>query len=268
MDLSKIHRGDDPESVAKHAGRYSGGKALVILGGYSSKNWQELREKIKPDVILGANGVNSIVPNLDVWMMMENMTRMNRMSKQGNKDAQAYMYMINRQAGAKTRLVSWHSFNILEDIRNTIRVRRQPYEINQIPKDFTFREYGLGYLAGGISKHPEAWHENVQVNVGTVALQLMHHAGILGVSEIHTVGYDLMFRDEKAHHAYEYPRYQEDKYRTAAQFANYHGVATQWLWIETAIYLKRIEYLFERDGILWRDHSDGLLKLEGLECAK
>jgi hypothetical protein len=45
-------------------------------------------------------------------------------------------------------------------------------------------------------------------------------------------------------------------------------VDTTWTWIETAQYLKEIEYLFARDGIKWRDHSDGLLQLERLECAK
>lgn len=267
MDLSKIHRADDPESVNKHAGRHKGGKALIVLGGYSSINWQELYATIQPNVILGANGVNSLVPNLDYWLMMENLTRMYRLSREGDSDALAYMEMINRDSGAKTRLVSWHSFRLLTDTRNAIRVRRQPYEISEIPKDFTFREYGLGYLAGGFSSHPEAWRENIHVNVGTVALQLIHHAGLLGVSEIHTIGLDLLFRDEKNHHAYEYPIYKVDKYRNENQFVEYRGAMTQWLWVETALYFKQIEYIFARDGIVWRDHSRGLLELEGLACA-
>lgn len=257
-------RHDDPAGVMAHADKYAGGKALIVLGGYSAKDWQQLYADLKPDVLIGANGVNSQVYGLDYWMIAENMTRSNRMANEGNPDAIALMEMFHRDAGAKTKLVSWRSWDILRDTRNCIKIRRQGYELEEVERWHNFRDYGLGYLAGWELKHKEA---GATVHVGTVGLQLLHHAGILGCSEVHTIGYDLMFRDEHKHHFYKYPEYKADRFRTDKFRVEYKGVDTQWTWIETAQYLKAIEYLFVRDGLKWVDHSDGLLKIEGLDCA-
>lgn len=257
-------RYDDPQGVMSHAGRYQGGKALVVLGGYSALRWQEVREEIKPDVIIGANGVNALVYGLDYWMCAENMTRSLRMAKEGNPDALLFYEMFYREAGAKTKLVSHRSFTRLVDTRNCISIRRCGFEEDEIEKYFSFREYGLGYLAGWLIRHKEA---GAEVHVGTVGAQLIHHAGILGCAEVHTIGYDLMFRDETRHHAYDHPLYKVDRFRTDQFRTEYKGVSTQWTWVETAQWLKSIEPLFKRDGLKWSDHSDGLLKLEGLDCA-
>lgn len=253
---------DDPAGVTEHAGKYAGGVALVVLGGYSAVNWAELYAKIKPDVILGANGVNSIVHDLDYWMIAENMTRTARRAKEGEPDAIQYMEMFHRDAGAKVKLVSHHSWPHLHSTRNCIKIRRHEYLIDG--SDFSFREYRYGFLQGWVLRHTEA---GTPVNVGTVAVHLLHMAGILGAAEVHTIGYDLMFRDDTRHHAYDYPVYQPDRFRTPEAFVEYKGVKSQWFWIETAQYLKQIEPLFERDGLVWRDHSNGLLTLEGLKSA-
>jgi len=56
---------DDPQGVNKFKGTYYGGKALLVLGGLSAENWEALRDEIKPDVILGANGTCFKIDNLD-----------------------------------------------------------------------------------------------------------------------------------------------------------------------------------------------------------
>lgn len=259
----KFPRLDDPAGVMEHTGRYSGGVALVILGGYSAKRWQELYASIRPDVIIGANGVNSMVHGLDYWVIAENMTRTARLANEGEADAIRYMEMFNRDAGAKCKMVSHHSWRRLLDTRNCIKIRRHEYLIDG--SDFNFREYGYGFLQGWVLQHTEA---GVPVNVGTVGTQLLHLAGILGVAEVHTIGFDLMFREDNHHHAYDYPLYEADRFRNPEAFVEYKGYKSQWVWIETAQYLKQIEPLFERDGLTWRDHSEGLLKIEGLNCAK
>lgn len=248
----------------KHHNRYKDGKALIVLGGYSASNWQELYDRIKPDVILGANGVNAIVPGLDYWMCAENMTRANDLSKIGDTDSVALMDMFHRDTGAKVKLVSHRSWALLENTQNCVKIRRQGYEKNEVFDWFSFRDYGLGYLAGWTLKHKEA---GVPIHVGTVAAQLLHHAGILGCAEVHTIGLDLMFRDHERHHAYPHPVYRADKFRKPGFRVTYKGAATQWAWVETAQFFKSIEPLFKRDGLKWTDHSDGLLKVEGLECA-
>jgi len=106
------------------------------------------------------------------------------------------------------------------------------------------------------------------VNVGTVGLQLIHHAGILGCTHVHTIGYDLLFQESEHHHWYEYPTYKTGRHRNQEMFTQYKGVSTLWSWVETAQYLKSIEPMFAKYGIFWKDHSKGLLQIEGLECAR
>jgi hypothetical protein len=46
----------------------------------------------------------------------------------------------------------------------------------------------------------------------------------------------------------------------------YHGFPTMFFWLDTAAYLKQVEWIFERDGLNWIDHSDGLLSAFSLRC--
>lgn len=257
-------RQDDPASVMALKDKNKGGIALIVLGGYSAVRWEELYAEIKPDVLLCANGANSLVYGSDYWMIAENMARSNSLAQKGDPAARRFMEMFHREAGAKTKLVSHRSWNLLQDARNCIRIRRCGFEEHEIEENFSFREYDLGYLAGWVIRRKEA---GVDIHVGTVGAQLIHHAGILGCAKVHTIGFDLMFRDDTKHHAYDYPPYKEDVFRTEKFRLDYKGAPTQWAWVETAQWLKSIEYLFKRDGLGWVDHSDGLLKIEGLECA-
>jgi hypothetical protein len=254
---------DDPEEVAKHKGRYQGGVALVVLGGYSAAHWQEVRDEIKPDVIIGANGTNGMIRGLDYWLMVENLAYSRRRAAEGDPKYKAIMEMFHRESGAKNKFVAWTSWDYLTDTTNCVRIRWQGRELDEMD-DFTFRDYGSGLLAGWEQDKKEY---GVAVYIGTVGAQCIHLAGILGVREVHTIGYDLMFREAGRHHAYEYPLYCADKYRTPASFLEYRGVKTQQTWVETAQWWKAIEYQFDKDNLIWRDHSDGLLKLEGLKAA-
>lgn len=255
---------DDPAAVMKHAGTFDGGKALIVLGGYSAANWAELYASLNPDVLIIANGANALVENADYWLCAENMTRANRMAKEGDPAAMRYMEMFHRESGARWKMVSWHSWGILKDTRNCVKIRRQGLELNEMG-DFSFRHYGQGYLAGWLLKDVAA---GAAVHVGTVGAQALHHAGILGCAEVHTIGYDLIFQERENHHAYQYPTYGVDKFRNASMFIDHEGIPTQRVWLETAQWLKEIEPLFKRDGLRWTDHSNGLLKIVGLDCAR
>lgn len=258
-------RPDDHDGVMEHANKYAGGKALIVLGGHSGVNWESVRDEIKPDVILGGNGVNRSIYALDYWMCAENMRVSNTMASQGDKRGMEFMEMFHRDAGAKVKLISHWSWNLLKDKKNCISIRRRGYEVGEWPSDFSLRKYGEGFMNGWVFKEPRAI--TTVTRVGTVGAQLLHMAGILGVSEVHTIGFDLIQRDENTHHWYKYPKYQVDRFRRNGMFVNYRGVNTQLIWIGTAQFLKYMEPFFERDGLKWVDHSDGLLKLEGLKCA-
>lgn len=264
-------RKDDPLGVMAHADRYFGGKALIVLGGPSGREWKRLRDEIEPDVILTANGATRL-PGAGYWMLTENMNFCHNGARRGNHKLAEYLHVFDRRNTARYQLISHRSWKLLPyygiDEARCICIQRAGYELERIPKSFSFREYGQGYLAGGISKHPEAWKKSVKVRTGTVGLQLLHHAGILGCAEVHTIGFDLLFRGDQFHHWYKHPRYEPDRFRTEAMFVDYKGVPTQLWWLETADFLAGIEPLLERDGLQWTDHSGGLLKMKGLQCAQ
>ena len=256
-------------AVMAHQDRFNGGRALIVLGGASGKRWQELAKRVRPDVILTANGKTDL-EGAEYWMLAENMHYQWGQARQGIGRGREFIQMLNAPNTAKYRLISHRSWDLVENHDNAIRIRRKGYELSQIPANFTFREYGEGYLSGWIFKHIQAVQTNVNFHVGTVGLHLLHQAGILGCREVHTIGFDLMIKDG-LHHWYPHPQYAPDRFTNENMFVTKRygdvKVATRWAWIETAQYLKAIEYLFERDELIWRDHSEGLLKFEGLRCA-
>ncbi len=256
------NRPDDPMALRSHEGRFDGGKALIVLGGQSGRDWERLRDEIRPDVILGPNGVNSEISGLDYWMCTENLSHSNKLASGGDESSARVMRAFHHESGAKTKLVSHRSWHLLSSTDRCLKIRRWHY--NDDPETCSLRSYGEGYLSGWILRQPGI---GVPVRVGTVGLHLLHHASLLGCREVHTIGFDLKFPSTSSHHWYSYPTYRVDRYRTSDMFCEYRGVKTQWFWVETALFLKSIENLFDRDHILWRDHSAGLLQVEGLRCA-
>ena len=257
-------RPDDPLAIAAHKDRFYGGAALIVLGGPSGENWEELVKKIKPDVILTANGKTDL-PGADYWILAENMSYQNGYAERGNQRAKEFMRMVNAPNTAQFRLISHRSWHLVRNQMDCIRIRRIGWELID-QKNFSLRNYGEGFFYGPLFTRNECVRPSIRFHVGTVAAHLLHLAGILGCSEVHTVGMDFCFKDK--HHWYSHPQYEADRFRTEAMFTEYKGLQTQWDWIEGAQWLKSIEWVFERDGLEWFDYSDGLLKAEGLQCAQ
>jgi hypothetical protein len=237
--------------MALHEGRFYGGVAMIVLGGMSGKDWERLRDELKPDVMIGANGANRI-KGLDYWLCTENLTRASRDAERGDKHSMRYMDVFKAPNDAGTKLINWKSLPLVDDREKYIAVR-----IHRDHPGFSFRKYGEGLLVGWVLQHTEA---GATVHVGTVGLHSIHLAALLGVREIHTIGFDLCFKDDQHHHWYEYPKYRVDRYRTPQAFVQYKGLATQWQWIEAGEYLKTLLPKMKAEGIRWVDHSDGLLQ--------
>ena len=251
------NRPDDPIGVMQHAGSYKGKTALVVLGGPSAKGWEKLRDRIKPDVILGVNGVNSMIPDLDFFICMESLVSTAGLAERGDKRAREFMKMLQR-TGAKVRLINRKNIDLLLDHKGVIAVqRREPFEADEVPADFSFREYGPGFIKGALMKDREAIG-NLKLPVGTVALQLLHMAGILGCAEVDTIGLDLCFKGLH-HHAYNYPKYEPNKYFLPPNFITHKGLRTMRFWVESAQYLINIKPQMDKVGMEWVDHSGGLL---------
>lgn len=248
-----------------HADRFYNGTALIVLGGPSGKDWEKLRDKIEPDVLITANGATRL-PGADYWMLTENMKFCHTRGEKGNKRLKAFMHVLDKENTADHLLISHRTWPLLPSYgieeERCIRIMRAMYPLDEIE----LHRYGEGFLKGPISQCV-GWSPRTRVCLGTVGLQALHLAGILGCADVHTIGYDLMFKREDRHHWYEHPKYTDGHFRTPEMFVEYRGAKTQGWWVETAKYLDELKPVFERDGLAWRDHSDGLLTIEGVWSA-
>jgi hypothetical protein len=270
-----MNRLDEPFAVSLHKDRFHGGKALIVLGGSSGKDWQKLRDQIKPDVILGANGTCFEIDNLDYHLVCENLHMAAGKANLGDKRYKRIVEILSFNHNAEVRMISflnWKGTILVDDRIKAIKIKRMGElgeNWNSQFERFCFREYGDGFLSGPMFDHPGALSSSrIQFRVGTVGTQLLHLAGILGVKEVHTIGFDLCFKDVEKHHWYSYPIYQPDRFRTNLMFTEYNYLKTQFDWIQGADFLKSIQSLFERDKLNWIDHSEGLLKEKELWCAQ
>lgn len=244
--------------IEEHAYKYAGKKALVVLGGPSGKNWKS----IDHDVLIGVNGVNGKIKHLDYWLCTENMAYPSNRSLDGEQRYIDIMRMFQK-TGAKYRLVNKKSYDFLKNKENVIQIQRCGVEAEDLHL-YSFRRYQEGLINGSLLKHMEGMRG--QVRVGTVGLQAIHLAGILGCDEVHTIGFDLFLPDK--HHWYSYPIYEETRFFTPAMFTEYEGLKTLWFWVETAEYMKKAEDVMIRDGLKWVDHSHGLLKKKKLRATQ
>jgi len=265
-----MSRRDDLSEMEMLEGAHYGGRALVVLGGESARGWESLRDAIKPDVILGANGTCFEIDDLDYHVVVENLHMAAGRAARGEERYRKIMQIISPDHNASVRLYSflnWKPPALVDDrIQNVVQIKRMgelgdDYE-SQMSR-FSFRAYGDGFLAGPLFFYPGALSSpRIKFRVGTVGTQVIHLAGILGCSEVHTVGMDFCNLD----HWYDYPKYQPDRFRTGKMFTEYAGLQTQHDWLQGARWLQSIESLFERDGLRWIDHSHGLFEAMGLFC--
>lgn len=250
---------DERTAVYRHKNAYAGKTALIVLGGPSAADWVETYAEVKPDVLIGVNGVSSEIDNLDYWICAENM---NYPSQQAFKGDPRYISMMQifRNARAKHRLVNRKSVGLLNNTENILAISRQGVEVHQLPS-FSFREYDHGLIKGALMKRPEIIRD---LAAGTVGLQALHWAGILGCSTVHTIGWDLCFKGEN-HHWYNYPPYiQDGKYWYGDPFVEHLGLQTHYFWVDTVAYLRECLPVLGRAGIKWVDHSNGLIEAAGL----
>lgn len=266
-----MQRLDDPLAMQCYHNRFHGnGKALLILGGSSGKDWQKLRDEIQPDVILGANGTCFEIQDLDYHLVVENLHLAASRAAEGDARYRRIMEIVSPCNTAKVKLISylnWKGTPIIDSRVQAIRIKR----IGELGDDYvrqlqvlSLRNYGEGFLAGPVFHYTGALtNSKIKFRVGTVAAQLLHLAGILGVREVHSIGMDFC----EYGHWYDYPTYQPDRFRSSQMFTEYRGLKTQWDWVQGAQWLKSLEWIFVRDGLEWHDHSHGLLEAEGLWCA-
>jgi len=247
---AQITREEMDEMMAPYVGKHSGQKCLLVGGGTSGAGWKELAAEVKPDIVIGMNATKIAIPNLDYWLCHENMERHWRLAKKGEAESIEHMRAW-QTPGPKVGFLNKNSYQWLEDKRNMYPIYGcQAHELT------SFRRYN-GLLCGPWIKQPNV--AQVEIPIGTVASRALHLAGILGFTEVHSIGFDLCFKDDKHHHWYEFPLYHVEAVRTEKMFVEYLGLKTQWIWIETAQWLLSLIPKMEEDGMHWTDHSEGLM---------
>jgi hypothetical protein len=155
--------------------------------------------------------------------------------------------------GPKVGFLNYHSLPLLKDQKNMY-----PIFSVEPKKNFDVRKYIPGLMHGPYVKQPDV--AVVALPSGTAGSRAIHLAGILGCSEVHTIGFDLCFKRPDHHHWYEFPIYHTETVRTEKMFTEYKGFQTQWIWIETAQWLMELrEKYLTPQGLKWIDHSNGLI---------
>lgn len=241
-------RPDDYKAVNALKNKHKGKVGLIILGGPSGAQWKQVADRVKPDILLGPNGCSEAIGDLlHYWMCIESTGRRMR---------------CFQQLGPRVRMVHHSAYKWLHNKDNAIAVNRDGFDIEKKNKleQFSVREYGLGFISGNMMVAPV---EMGPLRVGTVALQLIHLGGILGLKEIHTIGYDQRFRGDK-HHWYPYVKYQPNKYWGEDMFTEYKGIPTMWFWIRTVEYMQKFRELLPQWDYQWFDWSNGLHQVMGM----
>ena len=248
-------RPDDFRFMESVTGSMNGATALIVLGGESGSLWKTAIEQINPDVVIGANGIVTMINDLDYYVHTENIANLDRAAKEGDAQAEACMKWTGIDT-PKHRLVHHLSVPFYRNKHNVIPINRNGFNWNKKPDSFSFRAYGLGLISGDLMKRPEIIKT---LRVGTVGLQCLHLAGILGCERIYTIGFDLCLGKE--HHCYKGVDYKANSYWGDNMFAEVNGLKTLWFWVDTAKYLKRIKPEMERQGLYWTDLSGGLFEV-------
>ncbi|MEP0814530.1 MAG: hypothetical protein HRF49_07690 [bacterium] len=267
-------------------GRHKGQSALIVGGGPSGRAWELLAQKIHPDIVIGVNGtILKLGDKMDYWLCIE-----------AHANKMPWFYAPTRAKRCVMKRL-WDDVPDKEDayllnrdttcfsINHPFRIREIPYsdglkyewvDPEWAESSFNIREPIMD-RDGGISLFQGSHYtDRGQVegrlrsrDVGTVMTNAIHFAGILGCSDVYTIGLDLYFPDGEPNHWYPERDYDEFAditdvlgYATwdKSMYVRQYGLRTTWWWIEAANLLKLIKPLMERQGLRWHDCSNGLIQ--------
>ena len=207
-------------------GAEQGKTALVVCGGMSGKDWQQY----PADFIIAVNGAVTQIPDCRYFMC----TECDVVGDYIHTETPAHRILNPRWAkrmARKDNVYAAHKSDEETDIRN---------------------------VSAGIWRGPNC----SAGGVGTSALGALHFAGILGCTRVHSVGIDLCFKSDDAHHWYDERRYFSDLLAGCNQsLVECRGLRTMPFWVESAKYLLWWRDAYATPGRLdWQDHSSGLLQ--------
>jgi len=229
--------------------KHPGSSVLIIGTGHSTKTLVPYKDQLrgKFDVIVGLNfSTKDFEEQLDYHMILE-----------------------------KNPIKSYESMK-KEPYRKDLPRILNNKSLNKFPKDINAVPATRSYFDGlpNIRKYKHKEHEGFLIgprghkglSVGTVTLNAMHFAAMIGSKKIYLIGADLMFKDEFDHY------YPDSHYRkSTTKLANRSPVITithegkeyktTKFFQESAEYIdKMINTKFTDAGIVVYDFSHGLIK--------
>jgi hypothetical protein len=171
----------DTPSVFKD--KYVGKRVLIIGTGHSTKQLVKHRDKIRKkfDVVIGLNfATKDFEEQLDFHMILE------------KNPTQSYESMKTQPYRRDLpRILNWKSLRLFPEDICIIKATRHSFGGKPDIKKYEHAgEEGL--LIGPLG--------NKNLSVGSVALNALHFACIIGCDDIYMVGADLMFKDEYDHY--------------------------------------------------------------------
>lgn len=254
---------------------WTGRPCLIVLGGPSGKLWKQVAAGIatledeKP-ALLACNGSALEDDAADAWLVVEP-TAWKKPWFEQMLDYPCPKFIESKCIGQYRN----RSGEDLLQADGVYPVERRPLKIRD--RDPNWQDWDpfsldAGLASGDMMRHTEAvCHDH---RVGTVALQAINLAMILGCRSIHTIGWDLRVIPGEEHHWYPDTDYKVDNgWWTREMLTKQMGAETFWYWVETAEYMLQFENLILKpNGVRWRDHSDlspapedwGLLRRFGL----
>ncbi len=270
-------------------GKHDGQSALIVGGGPSGRAWELIARKVKPDIVIGVNGTIAVIGDrLDYWLCIE-----------AHADRMPWFTAPTRGI----RCVMKRLFDKVPRPENAVMVNRDvscfsfkhPFRIAEIPysdglkyywanedwaresfdirKPIMDKDGGISLFQGSCFTHRGQIGQKTRVrDVGTTMTNAIHFAGILGCSDVYTVGLDLYFPDGEPNHWY--PERDYDEFADITDILGYatwdksmyvrqYGLRTTWWWIEAANLLTEIKPWMAEQGLYWHDCSDGLLQRIG-----
>jgi hypothetical protein len=182
-----IHQQPEERRISALEGRHPGSRILVIATGPSAREVLPFDAQLhdRYDVVVGLNGSVTMVEHLDYFLSVES-------------KAHLWDWYHHPLPPTVTRCVSESGLRFAaEDGRPDAQADRSYLLLRHVyRRDPDIRHYRNAAGEEGILVGPRG---ETRLGRGTVTLQAIHFASMLGASEIHLIGADLHFRGAIQH---------------------------------------------------------------------
>lgn len=223
-------------------------RTLIIGCGTTANDIFQYKEEIKNtfDIVIGTNFSFLLYDDIiDYHIISEKISKSN---------GRAYAKVLNDGNYSVTtpRYLNYKSIDFYDKRFNRIPIKRKHYK-NFNPRVWSDSALHVGPITSeGLSR-------------GTIILQSIHFAGILGSDEIFLIGAEMCFKDQEKDHFYEGRPYR-DAVSGCKQYVDIvtsNGIKTLQFWVDSAKYISDLSKTILKDsGMRVYDFSRGIIDVD------